>query len=97
MGEEKKVINKNDMGKFLTFVSNIVCQRAEQERKKPKEMFDEVEAAAALGLMMAERQPELMRECEKYWVMTRSSSSDEFIDTWIEMYQSFEESTKGKK
>lgn len=97
MSEEKRNINKNDVGKFLTFVSNIVCQRAEQERKKPEEMFEQIEAVAALGLMMAKRHPELIRACEKHWVVTRSSSPDEFIDTWIAMYQSFEESTKGKE
>ena len=97
MGEEKKVINKNDMGKFLAFVSNLVCHRAEQERKKPKEMIDEVEAVTALGFMMAKRQPELIEACEKYWVFTRSSWYDEFIDTWIEMYQSYDESAKGKE
>ena len=84
---ERVLIEAKDIGRFLRYMALATCTRAEEGKKRPKDMVDDVEVAIALGLLMAKRQPELSEACAQYWSFTRSPEPDKFVDSMLTVYQ----------
>lgn len=84
---ERVLIEAKDIGRFLRYMALATCTSAEKGKKRPKDMVDDVEVAIALGLLMAQRQPELTEACAQYWSFTREPEPDKFVDSMLAVYQ----------
>ncbi|MFH1002935.1 MAG: hypothetical protein V1780_02190 [Chloroflexota bacterium] len=100
----KKTLAPGDIGRFLAFTSVAICFKADMAKTPVKEMTSQVEAAIALGFLLAKRQPELVDACLEYWNQTRQTDADKYVDSMLHLYQELQaaeqeapEKEKGKK
>ena len=84
---ETVFVQPDDIGTFLGFIAGFMCYAMNVPEKKAVEMAPVVDAAIALGLLLAKRQPQLVDACVRHWNCTYPSDADEHVDMMLDAYK----------
>jgi predicted O-linked N-acetylglucosamine transferase (SPINDLY family) len=84
---ETVFVQPGDIGRFLSNIAGATCYTMGVPEKKAKEMAPVVDKAIALGLLLAQRQPQLLDACVQHWNSTYQTDADEYVDTMLNLYK----------
>lgn len=85
---KKVLVKPKDIGILVGFIAYSLCgPKATAKKKKPEDIYTDMQSAVMLGLLLAKRQPDLVEAATQLWIDYKTHDPDEALDGILTEYQ----------